>query len=226
MSTPNDYRNSRYTVLYDISGTEDPTIVPTEAAAGTTYRLLKIGAPKFFIKIDEGKTTNWQDIGSVTGINLGTGSQVLKNVIGSQLQFRTIRGIGGISVTQTPNEVVVAFTGSDTIDNVTCDSSISIGDMGVFVGGTLYKPTSNDNLVMPYGIAGVVMNKSSSTLCDILITGEITGLFGFTAGSPIFVSSTGDYTHTCPLTGNVQQVGFAIDSTRIIFSPKQVIRRT
>lgn len=225
MSTPNDYRNSRYTVQYDISGTDDPTIVPTEAAAGTTYRLLKIGAPKFYLKVDEGKTTNWLDIGSVSGVNLGSGAQVLKNVIGSQIQLRSIRGTGGISVYQDPNEIVISFTGSDTIDNVPCDASVSIGDLAVFVGGTIYKPTSNDNLTIPYGIAGIVMDKASSTVCSILASGEVTGLFGLTAGSPLFISSTGDLTHTCPPTGNVQQLGIAIDSGRMIFLPKQVIRR-
>lgn len=225
MSTPNDYRNSRYTVLYDISGVDDPTIIPIEAAPGTTYRLLKTGAPKFYIKVDEGKTTNWLDIGSASGVNLGSGAQVLKNIVGNQFQFRSFKGAGGISVTQNASEIEISFTGSDTIDNVPCDSSIAIGDLAVFLGGTVYKPTSNLNVVIPYGIAGVVMAKASSTICSIMATGEVTGFFGLTAGLPLFISSTGDYTHTCPATGNVQQLGFAIDSTRLVFSPKQVLRR-
>jgi hypothetical protein len=225
MSTPNDFRNSQYTIIYDISGTEDPTLIPIEAAPGTTYRLLRFGSPKLYQKLDEGKTTNWVDISSSTGINLGTGAQVLKNVIGNEFQFRSFKGTGGVTVSQTANEIVIAFTGSDTIDNVTCDASVAVGDLAVFVGGTIYKPTSNLNSIIPYGIAGVVMAKASPTECSILASGEVLGFFGLTPGLPLFIDSTGGYTHSCPATGNVQQLGFAIDSSRIVFNPKQVIRR-
>lgn len=226
MSTPNNTANARYTIQYDLSGVHDPTVVPTQAAPGSTFRKLS-DPPRFYLKLDEGETTNWLDMGgTVTGINLGFGAQVLKNIVGSQIQLRSISGAGGVSVTQTPNEIVISFTGSDTIDNVPCDPSISIGDLAVFVGGTLYKPSSNNNLEIPYGIAGIVMAKSSTTTCDILVSGEVVGLSGFTPGAPIFISATGTMTHICPPTGNVQQVGFAINSSKIIFSLKQVLRRS
>lgn len=226
MSTFNNSANAKYTIQYDLSGIHDPTVVPTRAAPGSTFRKLS-DPPRFYLKLDEGETTNWLDMGeSISGINLGFGAQVLKNIVGSQIQLRTISGAGGISVSQTANEIVISFTGSDTIDNVPCDPSIMIGDLAVFVGGTLYKPSSNDNLVIPYGVAGIVMAKTSLNTCDILVTGEVVGLSGFTPGAPIFISATGGFTNTCPLTGNVQQLGFAISSNRILFSPKQVLRRS
>jgi len=226
MSTFNNNANAQYTIQYDLSGVHDPTVVPTRAAPGSTFRKLS-DPPSFYVKLDEGETTNWVDVGAaISGINLGFGAQVLKNIVGSQIQLRSISGSGGVSVTQTPNEIVISFTGSDTIDNVPCDPSILIGDMAVFVGGTLYRPSSNANLVIPFGIAGIVMAKTSPTTCDILVSGEVVGLSGFTPGSPLFISASGGFTHTCPPTGNVQQVGFAISSTRIIFQPKQVLRRS
>lgn len=226
MGTPNSTRLAQYTVQYDLSGIDDPTLIATEAAPGSTYRLLKFGAPKFYLKVDEGKTTNWVDItSSVTGINLGTGAQILKNIVGNQIQLRTIKGSGGIVVTQLANEVQIAFTGSDTINNLDCDPSLLIGDLCVYSGANLIRPSSNLNSVMPYGIVGVAVARPSLTKVDILLTGVISGLFGLTQGLPIFVSSIGDYTHIAPLTGNVQLLGFAISATEIAFRPQQILRR-
>lgn len=226
MATPNSTRLAQYTVQYDLSGVHDPTIEATEAAPGTTYRYLKFGAPKFYLKVDEGKTTNWIDIsGAVSGINLGTGAQVLKNIVGSQIQLRTIKGGTGVTVNQLANEIEISFTGSDVITNLDCDASLAVGDLCVYAGPTLVKPSSNLNGVIPYGIVGVAYNKPLVNKVDILVAGLVSGLFGLTKGAPLFISSTGDYTHTCPATGNVQMLGFAISTTELAFSPKQVFRR-
>ena len=80
--------------------------MPTRAAPGTTYRLLREGGPKFFIKLDEGLSTNWIELlSSVAGINLGTGAQVLKNIVGNQLQFRSFKSGPGVTVNQLANEI-------------------------------------------------------------------------------------------------------------------------
>lgn len=54
----NNRASAAHTIQYDISGKQDPTLVATEAALGSTYR--KLSAPAgFYIKEDGGKTTNW-----------------------------------------------------------------------------------------------------------------------------------------------------------------------
>jgi len=110
MSTPNSTAIARYTIQYDLSGLEDPTVVPTEAAYGSTYRMLQLNTPKFFIKLDDGKTTNWREIFyTIAGVNLGTGAQVLKNIVGNQLQLRTIKAGSRIQVDQLANEIQISY---------------------------------------------------------------------------------------------------------------------
>lgn len=100
---------AEYTIQYDLSGVDDPTVVPTEAVYGSTYRLLKLGEPKFFLKLDDGKTTNWKAlISEPAGINLGTGAQVLKTVEDAVMQFRTLKAVGGVTITQKPTEIEIA----------------------------------------------------------------------------------------------------------------------
>lgn len=226
MSSQNDTALARYTIQYDLSGVTDPTSVPIQAAPGTTYRLLREGAPKFYLKVDEGKTTNWQELFSnITGVNLGTGAQVLKNIVGNQIQFRTIKGGSGVSVLQTANEVQISFSGSSTINDILCSPTVSVLDLVVFTGATLTTVTDNSNSSIPYGIVGVVYSKGAINRADILLAGRVDGLFGLTPGSPVFVGSTGGFQSGAPVAGNVQHLGFAIDSTSIVFEPKMVLRR-
>jgi hypothetical protein len=226
MATPNSTRLAQYTVQYDLSGIHDPTLVATEAAPGTTYRLLRFGMPRFYLKVDDGLTTNWIDISSpATGINLGTGSQVLKNVVGNQFQFRTLKGAGGVVVTQLANEISISFSGASTLNNLSCDPSVVVGDLCVYSGALLVKPASNLNAVIPYGIVGIAYNKPTLNTVDLLLSGQVSGLFGLTQGSPLFISGTGDFTHTNPATGNVQMLGFAISTTEIAFNIYQIFRR-
>ncbi len=226
--TPNNSALARYTIQYDLSGVEDPTVVPTEAAYGTTYRLLRIGTPKFFIKLDEGKTTNWKALlTDVSGINLGTGAQVLKNIVGNEFQFRSFKAGAGASVVQNASEIEISFTGSATINDLTCSPAVSVLDLVVFDGaGTLQRITDNSDLSIPYGIVGVVYAKSAINKCDILLTGKVTGLFGLSPGSALFIGTTGGFQSGAPATGNVQLLGFAISATSAIFEPKLVVRRS
>ena len=158
-------------------------------------------------------------------VNVGTGSQLLKDVGAGNFQFRTIVGLGGVAVVQTSTEVIISFTDTSTLPNVACVPSLNVGDLAVFFGTVLIKPTSNADSEIPYGVAGIVVSKPSPTLCNIIINGDYAGVSGLVAGAPCFISATGDITNICPPTGNVQFLGFAISPTRIAFSPKQVMRR-
>lgn len=62
MSGHNDTVNAQRTIFYDISGTHDPSLQATEAATGSTYRQVGPSGGRFFLKQDDGLTTNWVDI--------------------------------------------------------------------------------------------------------------------------------------------------------------------
>lgn len=227
MASNNDVALARYTIQYDLSGIADPRLVPTMAAPGTTYRLLREGAPKFLLKIDDGESTNWQELSAtVTGINLGTGAQVLKNIVDSQIQLRTIKGGAGATVVQNANEIVISFSGSSTINDIDCSPLVNVLDLVVFSGGTLVTVNDNTDASVPEGIVGLVFAKSSITKADILLAGRVDGLFGLVPGSAVFVGPTGDFQSGMPLTGNVQLLGFAISPTSMVFEPKTVLRRS
>lgn len=116
MSTENNSALAQRTIQYDLSGVEDPTVVPTRAAPGTTYRKLSL-PPKFYIKLDEGTTTNWLDLsatGTVGGINLGLGAQVLKNVIANTLYFRSFRNTDSqLLISQLADEISINLNSNE-----------------------------------------------------------------------------------------------------------------
>lgn len=118
MGTPNDLLNSEITKRYDQSGVINPSIVPTIGAPGTTYRMLIDGEAKIFLKIDEGISTNWQDLtaGGGGAVNLGSGAQILKNILSGLLQLRSITGDSFISVNQNANDIGIGFNYTN-IDN-------------------------------------------------------------------------------------------------------------
>jgi hypothetical protein len=112
MPTPNNTRLADYSKIYDLSGILDPSLFATEAAPGTTYKLLRDGSPGFFMKVDEGNTTNWINLGGpglLGAVNLGVGAQILKSIILGILQLRSISAQANslIQVTQLANEVQI-----------------------------------------------------------------------------------------------------------------------
>lgn len=112
-NTPNDRRNAELTYIYDLSGLIDPTVVATEGAPGTTYKLLT-SPPRFFQKQDEGITTNWKDVSSdYNFVQVGTGAQVVKSVNQSTrtVEIRTFKSTTGIIITQNANDLTFSLTG-------------------------------------------------------------------------------------------------------------------
>lgn len=115
MSTANNRENAQDTIIYDQSGTIDPSVVGYEAAPGTTYRMLVDGNAKFFIKQDEGKTTNWTELGSGgggeinTASNLGDGTGLYAAKVGADLQFKSLKANSGLSLSSDADSVTVSM---------------------------------------------------------------------------------------------------------------------
>jgi len=106
------------------------------------------------------------------------------------------------------------LTSPKLVAQFTTDAGTAVKDL-VYVNGvnTVTKITDNSSGTIPNGIFGVVYNKPSAILADVIFTGIITGYAGFTTGSPLFISTGGVPTHTVPATGVVQQIGFAVSTT-------------
>lgn len=88
------------------------------------------------------------------------------------------------------------------------------------------KITDNMAATIPNGLFGVGFSKPSSLQIEVIFSGIIGGYSGFTAGLPLFVSTSGAPTHTPPTTGMVQQIGFAISTTEFFVSFMQAMRRS
>lgn len=112
MSTPNNIENARQSFIYDLTGIDDPTVIPIQASIGTTYKLL-VDPPRFFQKQDEGITTNWKDITQNYKLeSVGDGASVVKSVNQTTrtAYFRTIKAGANISISQTLDEIVINST--------------------------------------------------------------------------------------------------------------------
>lgn len=124
-NTNNDKQNAELSYIYDTSGTIDPTLVPIEAAFGTTYKLLT-SPPKFFQKQDNGTTTNWKELSLDYNFSqVGTGFQVIKSVNQNTrtVEFRTFKSTTGLVITQNTNDLTFTLTGvSYNLDGGQADS--------------------------------------------------------------------------------------------------------
>ena len=107
------------------------------------------------------------------------------------------------------------------------DALSLIGDLCVVNGTkTVTKINSNLSTEIPKGIFGIITTKQSDTECEVLFVGIQGGYSGFTTGQALFIDTSGTLTHTVPLAGTVQQVGFAVSETEIFVYPQQAIRRS
>jgi hypothetical protein len=113
------------------------------------------------------------------------------------------------------------------VQRFTTDAGTAVGDL-VRVSGanTVTKITSNSAAQIPNGVFGVGYYKPNPLEIDVLFSGIMSGYSGFTAGSPLFVSTSGAPTHTIVTTGMVQQIGFATSATEFFVHLLQPMRRS
>lgn len=74
---------------------------------------------------------------------------------------------------------------------------------------------------------GIVVEKLTSTHCRVLIQGEFTPTTTLTPGKRYFASATGSITEVRPVPAAngiafVQPVGYAIDTSRLVFDPEKI----
>lgn len=113
--------------------------------------------------------------------------------------------------------------GDNTLIDVTCNSSVAVGDVVRLSGSTYIKGQANTSTNS--NIVGICTSKTSSTICNILVTGPSGDVFsGLTAGLRYFLdaSTSGAITTTIP-TGSgevVTFIGVAYSSQALIFNPQ------
>ena len=119
-----------------------------------------------------------------------------------------------------PTESPAAVEFAEKIADIfTCDPSVAVGDLvrpSETVEDEVVAVSSN---VYPNIVFGVVINKPTSTSCEVLISGKLDGYSGLAFGKVIWAGTSGEVTTTKPTTGHQQKLGIAIKSDTIFLFP-------
>lgn len=100
-----------------------------------------------------------------------------------------------------------------------CESSTSIGD-NVYMNPTISDKVEvatdnrNDN-----PIVGIVIEKLSSSVAKVLLSGECPLVFsGLDKSKPVFLSATGTLNNSAPATGFIQKMGMCLEDNKIFLN--------
>jgi len=121
-----------------------------------------------------------------------------------------------------------ASSGDNTIEDITCDASVAIGDIVRLSGSTIVKAQAN-NFTNSKAI-GICTSKASTTVCNVQVTGFTTTVFsGLTSGTLYFLSDSvaGQLTAIPPTTSGsyVIRIGAAFESNKIIMQIQRIVKR-
>jgi hypothetical protein len=114
-----------------------------------------------------------------------------------------------------------ASTGDNTIEDLVCDASVSVGNM-VRMNGTTVVNAQADSFVNSK-VFGVCVAKTNATTCNVQVTGFTDDIFvGLSTNELYFLSdSTPGAITTSPPTASgavVQQVGRPVSSTSLVIN--------
>lgn len=98
---------------------------------------------------------------------------------------------------------------SVAVGDLVMDSNIITNGVDKTVDNTDVRPT-----------IGIVIKKPTSTTCEVLFVGTVSGFSGLAKASKVFLSVTGTTTSTIVTTGYVQTLGVARDPDTIDFNPQ------
>ena len=120
-------------------------------------------------------------------------------------------------------------TGDNTIENITCDSTVSVGNF-VRLNGTTIVNALADNFTNSK-VIGVCVSKSGATTCNVQVTGFTSDIFaGLVANSIYFLSPTvpGGITTTPPTASGqiVKQIGLPKSTTSMVITVQTGLGRS
>lgn len=120
-------------------------------------------------------------------------------------------------------------TGDNTIESVTCDASVAVGDVVRMNGGTAVKAQA-DSITNANAI-GICVSKASASVCNIQVCGFTDAIFsGLSINTPYFLSATtaGALTTTAPTASGhvVYFFGKAYTATRFVIEKNSIVKRS
>ena len=126
-----------------------------------------------------------------------------------------------------PADYSSVASGDNTVSNLSCDSSVAVGDV-VYVNGSTVEKASALNYQQSLAV-GIVVNKPGATTCDIATTGPVNVLSGLDTSKKYFLSETtpGALQTTPPTTSGayVVQIGKPIANTIFTIQIQRIVKR-
>lgn len=112
-------------------------------------------------------------------------------------------------------------TGDNTIENITCDASVAVGNV-VRLSGTTIINALADNVTNSKAI-GICVSKTDPTTCNVQVTGFTSDIYGGLIANSIYFlsdSTPGGITVTPPTASGavVQQIGKPKSSTSLVIN--------
>lgn len=119
--------------------------------------------------------------------------------------------------------------GDNTIENITCDPSVSVGDIVRMDGSTVIRALANS--FTNSKVIGICTSKSDATTCNVQVCGFTSNIFaGLSNTATYFLSDStpGALTSTAPTaTGSyVIRIGKTYNGSSIIIQLERVVKRT
>lgn len=107
-----------------------------------------------------------------------------------------------------------------------CDASLMVGDF-VYLSDTVpNKVLKNDDNMPDSPTIGIVLSKTSPTVCKIALYGDIDNLSGLDMSKEVFLGTLGEATPNPPPTDYLQILGIATSPTTMFLNPQiQRLRR-
>ena len=101
-----------------------------------------------------------------------------------------------------------------------CLTSVAVGDIvmesNIITNGV--DSTIDNNDVRP--AIGIVINKPSTTTCEVLFVGTVGGFTGLSKGMKIYLDTDGTITSVAVSSGYLQCLGTARDADTVDFNPQ------
>lgn len=113
----------------------------------------------------------------------------------------------------------IASKASRVVLEFTCAASVAINDL-VYqdsVNQSTAVECTDNTTVQP--TIGVVIDKPTTTSCEVLVLGIQEGYTGLSIGSKIYLDTDGTVTTTKPSSGYMQVLGTAVATDTIFFLP-------
>ena len=109
----------------------------------------------------------------------------------------------------------------------TCEPDAEIGDVvyaSPLVSGKV-EVNINNTVVQPS--IGMIISKSTATMCQVIYLGEVPVSGVSDLGNKVFLADDGTLTQTPPLTGFMQVIGVLTSSTMMLINPNyQRVKRS